>query len=117
MTRLYPGHTPPQFQELASKKCEQVNPGTEDELYLTKMTLVRPLMTNLKVTVRADCAVSACSRLLLSIKALAPLAASAGGVGLCPQLLASEIKQTLLSSNLAYLLASEQQAVGPLLCQ
>ena len=108
MTRLYPGHTPPQVQELASKKCEQVNPGTEDELYLTKMTLVRPLMTNLKVTVRADCAVSACSRLLLSIKALAPLAASAGGVGLCPQLLASEIKQTFLSTNLSCLLAFER---------
>ena len=38
-----------------------------------KMTLVRPPMTNLKMTVRADCAVSACSPLLLSIKALAPL--------------------------------------------
>ena len=40
------------------------------------MTLVRPLLTNLKMTVRADCDVSAHSPLLLSIKALAPLAAS-----------------------------------------
>ena len=39
------------------------------------MTLVRPLMTNLKMTVRDGCAVSACSP-LLSIKALAPLVAS-----------------------------------------
>ena len=37
------------------------------------MTPVRPLVTNLKMTVRADCAVSACSPLLLSIKSLAPL--------------------------------------------
>ena len=33
-----------------------------------------------------------------------------------PQLLASEIKQTSLSTNLAYLLAFEQQATRPLLC-
>ena len=39
------------------------------------MTLVRPLMTNLKMTVGAGCAVSARSP-LLSIKALAPLVAS-----------------------------------------
>ena len=30
MTRLYPGHELPQFQELASKKWEQMDPGTED---------------------------------------------------------------------------------------
>ena len=35
------------------------------------MTLVRPSMTNLEMTVRADCAVSACSPLPLSIKVLA----------------------------------------------
>ena len=48
-----------------------------------KMTLVRPPMTNLKMTVRADCAVSACSPLLLSIKALAPrlLCVCGGGWG------------------------------------
>ena len=38
-------------------------------------------MTNFKVTVRADCAVSACSSLPLSIKALAPWL-SVGAVGL-----------------------------------
>ena len=32
------------------------------------MTLARPLMTNMKMTIRADCAVSACSPFLLSIK-------------------------------------------------
>ena len=42
------------------------------------MLLLRPLMTNLKMTVRADCAISVCSPLLLSIKALAPLLASRG---------------------------------------
>ena len=35
-----------------------------------KMTLVRPLMTNFKMTIRADWAVSACSPLPLSVKAL-----------------------------------------------
>ena len=41
------------------------------ELETIKMTLVRPSMTNLEMTVRADCAVSACSPLPLSIKVLA----------------------------------------------
>ena len=46
--------------------------------------LVRPPWTNLKMTLRADCAVSVCSSLpTLSIKALAPQIASGGrGVGL-----------------------------------
>ena len=35
------------------------------------MMLVRPPMTNFKMTIRADCAVSACSPLSPSIKALA----------------------------------------------
>ena len=132
MTRLYPGHEVPQFWELASKNKRTLewtkDPETENKLPKTiKMTLVRPPMTNLKMTVRADCAISPCSPFLLSIKTLAPLVASVERVGLWtdthtplhphPQLLASEIKQTFLSSNLAYLLASEQQAVGPLLCQ
>ena len=30
MTRLYPGLELPQFQELTTKKQEQVHPGTED---------------------------------------------------------------------------------------
>ena len=30
MTRLYPGHELPQFWELATKKWEEMGPGTED---------------------------------------------------------------------------------------
>ena len=45
-----------------------------------KMMLVRPLMTNFKMTGRADCAAAAWSPLLLSIKSLAPLIFM-GGVG------------------------------------
>ena len=37
MTRLYPEHELPQFQELAAKKWEQVDPGTEDYLYLKQL--------------------------------------------------------------------------------
>ena len=76
--------------------------------------LVRSLMTNLKMTVRADHAVFICSPLLPSIKALAPLVAIVcGGTGLwtdvCPpKLVASEIKQTFFSTNLTCLLAFKQ---------
>ena len=78
--------------------------------------LVRPSVTNLKMTVRADCAASTCSPLLLSVKAPAPLMASGGGGGgesafgqmsaLPSQLPASEIKETFLPTNLDCLLAS-----------
>jgi len=47
-----------------------------------EVTLVRPPMTNLKMTVPADCAVSACSSLLLSNQLL-PHWLPVGGVGLC----------------------------------
>ena len=79
--------------------------------------LVRPPRTNLKMTLRADCAVSVCSSLpTLSIKGLAPLVASGGGGSwpldrcLTPsssQLPASEVKQTSSSASLACLLAFE----------
>ena len=82
--------------------------------------LVRPPMTNLKMTVRADCAVFAWGPLLFSIKALAHWLPVRGGVSLwtdvCPprpQLLASKIKQIFLSTNLACLLVFQQQAVRP----
>ena len=90
-----------------------------------KMTLVRPSRRNLKMTVRANCAVSTSSPLLLLIKSLAPLATSygQGGVGLrtdfCPhpptpaQLPASEVKQMFLSTNLAGLLAVEHPVTRP----
>ena len=60
-----------------------------------KKMLLRPPMVSVKPIVRADCAVSACSTFLLSIKALAPLTVSDGRVGSafdkgppshCPQL-------------------------------
>ena len=63
---------------------------------------------------RADCAVSACSPLSLSVKVLPPDCQWGGGgliwTGVCPphlpyQLLASKIKQTFLSTNLASLLS------------
>ena len=48
--------------------------------------LVRPLMANFKMTTRVDCAVSACSPLFLTTKALAPhglvcTCRAGGGVG------------------------------------
>ena len=48
------------------------------------MSLVKPLMTNLKMTVRDDYAVSAFSPppLLVSVKALVPLVAGVGGASL-----------------------------------
>ena len=73
------------------------------------------------MTGRADCAVSAGSPRLLSVKAPAPLVSPVGEPGVGPwasttlrppQLPASEIKQTRLSTNLASLLASEWQAAG-----
>ena len=37
MTRLYPGHELPQFQELVTKKSEQVDPGTEDSIQFSSV--------------------------------------------------------------------------------
>ena len=81
--------------------------------------LVRPLMTNFKVTVRDDYAVSACSSSTKDsvYKSFHPLlvVGEERGVGLWThvrhlyaQLPASGIKQTFLSTNLACLLAFEQ---------
>ena len=78
------------------------------------MRLTRPPRINLKMTVRADCAVFEHSSLSLSIKALIPCSSGMVGAGAgswpldrCPpsptpsQLPASEIKQTFLSPNLS----------------
>ena len=81
-------------------------------------------MTNFKMMVRADCAVSACSLLPLFIKALAHWLSPGGWRGSAsgheftlptpqPQLPASKIKQTLLSTNLASSSAFEWQAAKP----
>ena len=71
-------------------------------------------MTNFKMTVRAGCVVSVCSPLPSSIKALVHWL-SVGGAGkssfqqksTAPCWLASKIKQTFLSTSIAYLLAFE----------
>ena len=73
------------------------------------MTWVRPLMTNLKMTVRADCAVSAYSTTITSVyKGSGPTGFQWRGSGFgsmsatpTAQLPESEIKQTFLSTNLA----------------
>ena len=63
-----------------------MGPGPEDELSKatkTKMLLLKQLVTNLKMTVRADCAVSTRSSSppsTLSLKAFVP-SLSRGGVG------------------------------------
>ena len=86
----------------------------------TKMTLVRPQMTNLKMTLRDDCAVSPCSAPspTPSVKALTPAYWGGGGGGrtldrsLAPspyQVPAPEMKQTFPFTNLACLLAFEGQ--------
>ena len=84
--------------------------------------LVGPPMTNFKMTVRGDRAVSACRPLCL--QKLLPPDCPQGGWGESafgqasalpplPQLPASKIKQTFLSTNLASLLAFVQQAAAP----
>ena len=78
MTRLYPGYELPQFQELASEKWKQMDPGTVPKTI--KMMLVRPPMINLKMTIRADSAVSVCGSLLTSVyKSSCPQVAGGGG--------------------------------------
>ena len=92
------------------------------------MTPVRPLTINLKMMVRDDCIVSVCIlpsyfclQKLLPCWLLRQVAGGwrAGRIGLWTdvhhplpptQLPASEVKQTFLSTNLAYFLAFEQQA-------
>ena len=78
-------------------------------------------MTNVKMTVRADCADSECSPLPLPIKALAHWLSVRVSMSLdrCPppsfpaRLPALKIKQTFLSTDLVSLLAFEQWAAGP----
>lgn len=72
--------------EMASRKWEQTDPRTKDKLCLTiKVTLLRPLITNLHDHGRPDCAVSAC-----------PLSVYKASPARSPQLLVSKIKQTFL---------------------
>ena len=126
-----------------SEKWPQRN-GSKPTLYwrlivlkTVKMTLIRPLMSSFK-TVRADCAVSACSHLPIPLKlplkssclwipgsgswssqGLAPISTAAHPLWangpdpslLPPRLPASEMKQTFLSTSLVSpVLVLEQQA-------
>ena len=81
------------------------------------MTLIRSPMSNRKVNVRVEYAVSARSP-LLSMKALTTIVASGGELALgqtfilLPRLPASEIKKSFLATNLACFLAFEQQVAG-----
>ena len=74
-------------------------------------------MTNFKMTVRADSAVSADSSLSQPVKILTPLLVSGGQLSfeqtsaLPPQLPASEAKH--ISTNPAYSLAFEHQTAQP----
>ena len=100
------------------------------------MMLVRPLTTNLKMTVRDDCAVFSCNspppppphhthththtHTDSVYNTLTPCLSGEKGVSLWtdvhhppPQLSASEMKQTSVSTNLACLLTFEQRAAGP----
>ena len=125
MTRLYPWHKLPQFWELA-QGMETGWPWNwrSSVLKTIKMTLIRPPMTNFKMTVRANCTFSACSPLPWPIKAPAHWL-SVGGVWSWPLdiclstpyhpsgWLASKIKWTFLSTNLASLMAFDRQAARP----
>ena len=63
----------PQFWELASRNgSKQMLNWRLTVCKPVEMTVVRELMTNSKMIVRADCAVSACRPLHLSTGALAP---------------------------------------------
>ena len=81
------------------------------------MTLIRSPMSNRKVNVRVEYAVSARSP-LLSMKALTTIVASGGELALGqtfilpPRLPACEIKKSFLATNLACFLAFEQQTAG-----
>ena len=132
MTRLDPGHEPPQF------KLGTNGPWNWGLLVpkTIKMMPGRPLMTNLKMTVQDDCAVSACSTPshLHSVYKSAPhpLLVQSGGGGGTGQLVGGVSlwtvvcdpppppsscqllnKQTFLSTNLACLSAFELRAARP----
>ena len=87
----------------------------------TKVTLISLPVTNLKMIARADCAVSACSPVPQPIKALAHWLSGQGesafrqdrSLPTPPQLPASKVKQTFLSTNLASSLSFEWWTAGP----
>ena len=117
MVRLYPWHKLPQFGELASKKWEQIDPGTEDELQLKQPRWCWTdhqrqfedeyqswsccfYMYPPHFVYKSSCSTSCQSGRSQPLdRHLSP---SPG-----PQLPSSEIKQTFVSTNVAFLLAFE----------
>ena len=113
MIRLYLRHKLPQLQDM------EINWPWNWRINCTiKMRVVRPSVINL-MTVRADCAVSACSPPHPRLEKLLHNWSSEERAGLwtnvCPPywLLGTEIKQIFLSTSLACLLAFEWQAAAP----
>ena len=81
------------------------------------MTLVGPLMISFQRTIRADCAVSACSPLLQPKKVIAPWLSgwgeeAFGQMSDLPTSFHIQNKANFLSTNFASLLAFEQWAAG-----
>ena len=74
----------PQFWVLASRNTNKWVLELKANVHKTiKMAWVRPLMTNLKMTIKTDCAVSAYSTPVTSVyKGSCPTGWSGGGVGL-----------------------------------
>ena len=107
-----------QFWELASRNGNKPTLGLKITVH--KTMLVRPLMTNFKMTVRTDCAGSSCSPFPQPTKALAHWLSELGVVGsqplgrrslpLLPLVAGIKIKQAFFSTNLASLMAFEQRA-------
>ena len=117
--RIYPWHKLPHFWVMASRNANIWVLELKTNVHKTvKMTRIRPLMTILKMTVRADCAVSSYSTTITYVyKGSGPTGWSGGGAGFgsmsatpTAQLPESEIKQTFLSTNLAWLLALKWRA-------
>ena len=122
MARIYPWHKLPHFWIMASRNANTWVLELKTNVHKTiKMTWVRPLMTNLKMTVRADCAVFAYSTTITSVyKGSGPTGFQWRGLGFgsmsatpTAQLPESEIKQTFLSTNLAWLLVWSEEQLSP----
>jgi len=123
MTRLYPHHKLPQFQELASKKWEKINRPWNWRLTAAKTIK----MTSVRLPVTSWRWLSKMTVLFLPVaptpttvyKNFCPLTVRGGKSQPMDRCLpspypvaTSETKQTFLSPNLSYLLAFERQAAG-----
>ena len=90
----------------------ETNQPWNSYLKQSRMMLVRPLMTNFKMLISSDCAFSGCSPLPQPIKALICLWTESP---IPSYLLASNIKQTFLSSSLTSSLALYGEQLDPTL--